>query len=136
MEYGDSWSLIMDDAQLRTVWQQKQFNDRAARVGEPLAVLMKHKLERRVRQLSRLAVVWDEVVPAQIREHTALESFSAGVLTVVVDSAPHRFQLETMLRGGLKHAIQAGFSGSLNKVRLVPGQFASVDLSGARRYEF
>lgn len=126
----------MDEAQLRTVWQQKQLRDRAALVGEPLAMLMKHKLARRVRQLSRLAVVWDEVVPAQVREHTALESFANGVLTVVVDSAPHRFQLETMLRGGLTRAIQASFSGSLNKVRLVPGQFASVDLAGARRYEF
>jgi len=126
----------MDDAQLRTVWQQRQVDDRTAQIGQPLAILMKHTLARRVRQLSRLAVVWDEVVPEPVRDHTALESFSNGVLTVVVDSAPHRFQLQTMLRGGLTRAIQASFSGTLNKVRLVPGQFASVDLAGERRYEF
>jgi len=55
---------------------------------------------------------------------------------VVVDSAPHRFQLQTLLRGGLLRAIQANFAGAINKVRLVPGQFAAVDLAGDRRYEF
>ncbi len=126
----------MDDAQLRTVWQQRQFNDRTTHLGEPLAVLMKHKLSKRFRQLSRLAAIWDEVVPEPIRDHTALEAFAGGVLTVVVDSAPHRFQLQTLLRGGLLKAIRAGFSGTVNRVRLVPGQFASVDLAGDRRYEF
>ncbi|MBL7133272.1 MAG: DUF721 domain-containing protein [Phycisphaerae bacterium] len=126
----------MDDAQLRTVWQQRQLNDRAAHIGEPLAVLMKHTLSKRFRQLSRLAAIWDQVVPEPIRDHTALEGFSGGVLTVVVDSAPHRFQLQTLLRGGLLRAIQANFSGAVNKVRLIPGQFASVDLAGDRRYEF
>jgi predicted nucleic acid-binding Zn ribbon protein len=126
----------MDDAQLRTVWQQRQFNDRVANLGQPLAVLMKHTLARRFRQLSRLAAIWDELIPESIRDHTALDSFSGGVLTVVVDSAPHRFQLQTLLRGGLLRAIQANFSGAINKVRLVPGQFAAVDLAGDRRYEF
>jgi hypothetical protein len=136
MEYGDSRSLAMDDAQLRTVWQQRQSDDRVAAIGQPLAMLMKHTLAKRVRQLSRLAVVWDAVVPESIREHTALESYAAGVLTVVVDSAPHRFQLQTLLRGGLTRAIQASFSGTINKIKLIPGQFASVDLAGDRRYEF
>lgn len=126
----------MDDAQLRTIWQQRQFRDRTAHLGQPLALLMKHTLEKRVRQLSDLAGVWDEVVPETVREHTALESFQRGVLTVIVDSAPHRFQLKTLLSGGLLRAIRARFSGALNKIRLVPGQFSSVDLAGQRRYEW
>jgi len=126
----------MDDAQLRTVWQQRQFRDRATHVGEPLAVLMKHTLANRVRQLARLAEVWDEVIPDPIREHTALEGFRRGILTVIVDSAPHRFQLKTLLSAGLLKELRARFSGALNRIRLVPGQFSSVDLAGQRRYEF
>ena len=34
----------MDDAQLRTVWQQRQFHDRVAPLSAPLATLMKHNL--------------------------------------------------------------------------------------------
>lgn len=126
----------MDDAQLRTVWQQRQFNDRAAHLSLPLTILLKHTLAKRVRQLGRLAEIWDEVIPEEIRDHTALESFNRGTLTVLVDSAPHRFQLQTLLAGYLKREIQARFSGAINKIRLVPGQFYSIDLAGAPRYEF
>ena len=126
----------MDDAQLRTVWQQRQVEDRTARLGQGVAVLMKYTLAKRVRQLSQLAEVWDEVVPESIRDHTALEGFQRGTLTVLVDSAPHRFQLKTLLAGGLMKHLQSRFSGALDKVRLVPGQFSSVDLAGDRRYEF
>ena len=126
----------MDDAQLRTVWQQRQPEDRTARLGASVAVLMKHTLGKRVRQLSQLAKVWDEVVPGPIREHTALESFHRGVLAVIVDSASHRFQLQTLLTGGLMREIQARFPGTLERIRIMPGQFYSVDLAGAKRYEF
>jgi hypothetical protein len=128
----------MEDAQLRTVWQQRQIDDHIAHVSQPLAILTKHVLAKRFRQLRDLAAIWDELIPEPIAEHTALESFShsRGVLTVVVDSAAHRFQLRTLLDGGILREIQARFGGSLNKVRLVPGQFYSVDLAGRPRYEF
>lgn len=126
----------MDDSQLRTVWQQRQINDRSAHLSGPLAMLMKHTLAKKVRQLSNLAEVWDEVIPAGIRDHTALDSMNKGVLTVMVDSAAHRFLLQTLLNNGLTKAIQARFSGALGKVKLVPGQFYAVDLAGQKRYEF
>lgn len=125
----------MDDAQLRTVWQQRQLGEPATLLGEPLAVFMKRKLAKRVRQLSRLAAVWDEVIPAEISRHTALDGLQRGVLTVLVDSAPHRFQLQTLLDAGLKAEIQTRYAGCLNRIRLVPGRFFSVDLRGAPRYE-
>ena len=121
----------MDDAQLRTVWQQRQFNDRATHLGHVLTMLIKHGLAKRVRQLGSLAAIWDEVIPEEITEHTALESFGRGALTVLVDSAAHRFQLQTLLDGGLKREIQARFSGPLNKIRLIPGRFSAVDFAGA-----
>ncbi len=76
--------------------------------------------------MGNLSVIWDEVIPAEIADHTALESFSRGVLTVLVDSAPHRFQLQTLLNSGLTKVIQQRFSGAINRVKLVPGQFHSV----------
>lgn len=118
----------MDDSQLRTVWQQRQFSDRAGHLSHPLALLMKYDLSRRVRDIGRLAKVWDEVVPPEINEHTALESFNRGVLTVLVDSASHRFQLNAILEGGLRREIQQQFPGTLNKIRLQPGNFSAVEL--------
>jgi len=126
----------MDDAQLRTIWQQRQANFRPARLDEPLAMLMKHTLGKKVRQLGALAGAWDEVIPEEIAEHTALEGFNRGVLTVIVDSAAHRFQLQTLLDGGLLRALRERFSAAINKVRLVPGQFAAVDVAGSPRYHY
>ena len=126
----------MDDAQLRTVWQQRQFKDSAAPLGQSLAFLMKHILEKRVRQLGRLAEIWDECMPQAIRDHTALESFRDGTLTVMVDSAAHRYQLRTLLSGGLMKEIRSRFSGALNRVKMIPGQFYAVDLDGTPRYQF
>jgi hypothetical protein len=124
----------MDDAQLRTVWQQRQRGDGAVPLAQPLAILMKHTLGKRVRQIGRLAEVWDEVVPRPFADHTALEGFRSGTLTVIVDSAPHRFQLRQLLDGGLLAELRARFSGALNKVRLVPGKLCELDEAGNRRY--
>jgi predicted nucleic acid-binding Zn ribbon protein len=126
----------MDDAQLRTAWQQRQFYDRTAHLSAPLAVLTRRILAKKVRQLSQLAHVWDEIIPENIADHTALESLNRGTLTVVVDSAPHRFQLQMLLNAGLLKDLQKRFIGALEKVRLVPGQFSSVDINGQERYEF
>ena len=125
----------MDDAQLRTIWQQRQPKARLSHLSEPLAILMKHRLAKKVRQLSMLAEIWDEIIPRQIARHTALEGFSRGVLTVLGDAAAHRFQLRTLLDGGLMAAARERFSGAISKVRLVPGQFYAVDVTGAPRYE-
>ncbi len=126
----------MDDAQLRTVWQQRQFSHRTSHISQSVTYLMKYTLAKRVRQLSKLGEVWDEVVPQELSEHTALESFNRGVLSVLVDSASHRFQLQTMLDGGLTGEIRSRFSGALNKIKLVMGQFYAIDLNGSQRYEF
>ena len=126
----------MDEAQLRTVWQQRQFNDRAMPLSQPIGILMKHTLAKRAKQLGQLSEIWDEVVPEEIAEHTALEGFHRSVLTAMVDSAPHRYQLQTLLAGGLTKEIQSRFPGALNKIRLIPGQFYAIDLAGTQRYEF
>lgn len=113
----------MDDAQLQTIWQQRQPRPAATPLSHSLAVFMKYKLSKRVKAVGKLVGIWQEVIPQALLEHTSLEGFNRGVLTVAVDSASHRFQLDSLLRGGLQREIQRRFSGTLRKVRLVPGQF-------------
>ncbi len=126
----------MDDAQLRTIWQQRQKRPGFGHLSQSLTFLMKRTLAKKVRQLQNLAEIWDEVIPQNLAEHTALESFSQGVLTVIVDSASHRFHLETLLRSGIFKEIQSRSIGAINRVKIVPGQFSSVDMAGQQRYEF
>ena len=58
----------MDDQQLKTAWQNRQWTDTVRHMSEPLTMLMKHTLAKRVRQLGALAGIWDEVIPADLRE--------------------------------------------------------------------
>lgn len=121
----------MDESQLRNVWLNRRPADRIRPLAEPLVQLVKRKLARRVRQIGQLAVAWDECIPDFIREHTALVGFSRGMLTVAVDSAPHRFQLQNLLQSGLLDAIRERFrSGALNRIKLVPGEFDSLEFPG------
>ena len=126
----------MDDAQLQTIWQQRRAQTYATPVAATLGTYMKHHLGKRVKQLGELAILWDEIIPENLRRHTALESFRQGVLTVTVDSASHRFELQTLLRSGVLQAMQQRFRGALNRIRLTPGQFYSIDPeTGRPRYE-
>ena len=126
----------MDDATLRTIWQNRQPNYQPQPVGPALAKFMRYTLSQRVKQLGRLAEVWQEVMPAEIAQHTALEKFHRGNLTVLVDSASHLFTLQTLLDGGLRAEIQRRFNGPLNRIRLVQGQFYETDDLGSPRYRF
>lgn len=123
----------MDESQLGNVWHNRQNRDGIAPLAEPLIHLMETHLAKRVRQIGALAAIWDECIPEYIREHTALVNFARGTLTVAVDSAAHRYQLQLRLRNGLQEAIRERFPGSVNRIRLVPGQFDSLDLSGNQR---
>jgi len=126
----------MDDKQLHTAWRNRQAPEMIRPVGEAVTLLMKHTLAKRVKQLGQIAAIWDEVIPADLAAHTALESYARGTLTVMVDSAPHRFQLDALLNSGVRLVLAQRCSGPLNRIKLVPGQFYSVDLEGHRRYTF
>ncbi|MCK4626974.1 MAG: DUF721 domain-containing protein [Phycisphaerae bacterium] len=118
----------MQEWQLRNVWQNRQPKNRVSALAEPLTTLMKRHLAKRVRQIGQLSIAWDECVPDFIREHAALVSLKSGNLTVAVDSASHRYRLEMLLRAGLLDAIRERFSGALNRVRLIPGEFDALEM--------
>ena len=118
----------MDEHQLRNVWSNRQPRNPIRPLSEPLARLVGRRLAKRVRQIGQLSLAWDECIPDFLREHSALVSFAGGTLTVAVNSAPHRYQLQQLLSSGLLEAIRERFgAGALNRVRLVPGDFDATD---------
>ena len=97
---------------------------------------MNKKIAKLAQQLGHISQIWDTLVPEEIKVHTALESLQRGILTVMVDSASHRFQLQMLLKSGLLNQIRSEFKGALNKIRLVPGQFSTTDPErGNQKYE-
>ena len=119
-------------------WGESRLDEVAAPDEVPLLAgairfLVKRRLAKRVKMIGKISQIWDETVPGSIREHTALVSFIRGTLTVAVDSAAHRYQLETLLRDGLFEIIRERFGGPLNRIRLVPGVFDALEMPSTDR---
>ena len=119
-------------------WGKSRLDEVAAPDDVPLLAgairfLVKRRLAKRVKMIGKISQIWDETVPGSIREHTALVSFIRGTLTVAVDSAAHRYQLETLLRDGLFEIIRERFGGPLNRIRLVPGVFDALEMPSTDR---
>jgi hypothetical protein len=127
----------MDEATLRTVWQQRQKAPTWVSLSGPMNSLVGKTLAKRVKQLGAIAEVWDDIIPTDFHDHTALESLHRGTLTVRVDSASRRFQLQRLFNGGLLKDIQARCPQPIQKVRLVLGSLGEYDAeTDQHRYTF
>ena len=73
-------------------------------------------------RLSNLETAWREVVGEQIAAHTRIESFRGGMVTVAMDSAPVRQELELVGREELlvvfREKLAAGSGPFVRELRL------------------
>lgn len=108
------------DAHDQRLQRLRQLRNRAERDVSMafLKDLYKRQIEKPGKQMSRIAETWSGLVPADLVEHTRLESLARGVLRVGVDSSAHLYQLDRLLREGLEHQIIAAARASLRKVQL------------------
>lgn len=78
---------------------------------------------KRQRNLGELIELWERLLPPEVARQTKLQTFRAGVLTVIVETSPARFELDRALRGGLEAALRQAFRGSLVRVKVIVGTF-------------
>ncbi len=107
--------------------QQQHLDDLRARRGrhDPdwsmqfLDRYFKTQIQKPFKQLNGLGQIWADQLPPELLEHTRLDRFTRGVLTVAVDSSAHLYELDRILRSGLQNQIISSFTaGSLRKIRL------------------
>jgi hypothetical protein len=119
-------------------WQQKAQDTELSRLAkvkhsiipgaDPLGPAMidffQHSVQTRQTKFSQVAACWQSLVPELLSEHCALESFSRGTLTVLVDSASHLYELKQLLLSGLQQQLLSAckFAG-LKKITLRPGRW-------------
>jgi len=65
----------------------------------------KRELQQPHRQLQKIIPVWRELAPEQFRPKCRLERFSRGVLHVCVDSSATLYELDRLMRDGLKRQL-------------------------------
>jgi hypothetical protein len=117
------------DATLRRLNSVKRTRETsvASTIGPDLVDFYK-RIEKQGRKFGKVGAAWSQLVPEAIQEHCALESFSRGSLTVLVDSSSHLYDLKHLLLAGLeRQIILACKSEGLRKVALKAGQWYSGD---------
>jgi hypothetical protein len=117
------------DAQLKRLHRVKQLQQLH---GEPLGPAMvqffKQSVEKRQSKFGKVGECWGALVPETFNEHCALESFTRGSLTVIVDSASHLYELKQLLLAGLQQQLLlACKSAGLRKINLKHGRWYDAE---------
>ena len=126
------------DAQLRRLDAVKRV-DRpvGAALGPEMVQFFKQAVEKRHSKLGKIAACWGGIVPEMFSEHCALESFSRGTLSVIVDSSAHLYELKQLLLAGLQEQLLlACKSAGLRKINLKPGRWYDDAAEGERKIRF
>lgn len=108
-----------------------------AALGPAMVQFFKQSVEKRQTNLGKIGECWGAIVPEILAEHCALESYSRGTLTVIVDSSTHLYELKQLLLAGLQDQLTfACRSSGLRKINLKPGRWYDAGDEGARRLRF
>ncbi len=92
-------------------------------LGEALVSFFKQTIEKKHAKVGKVADAWLALVPPTLSEHCTLEGLHRGVLTVLVDSSSHLYELKQLLLAGIeKQLMLACKSAHLKKVTLKPGR--------------
>lgn len=96
----------------------------AAALGQAMIELFQGQVARRQTKLAVIADAWCRLAPESLLERCSLENYHRGRLTVVVDSAPHLYQLKQVLLAGLEAQMLAACRGAgLRKIMLKRGRW-------------
>ncbi len=114
-----------DHAELKRLHRVKQHAPPPlAQLGPEMISFFKQSVQKRQTKLATIAEVWARLVPEMFVEHCALESFSRGSLTVIVDSASHLYELKQLLLAGLEQQLMLACRATgLRKITLKPGRW-------------
>ena len=106
-------------------------------LGPALISFFKTSVQKRQTKLQKIADCWSQLVPELLNEHCALEGFSRGSLTVLVDTASHLYELKQLLLAGLEKQLLAACGGAgLKKVVLKRGRWYDGGDQSDRRVRF
>lgn len=114
-----------DDAAFRRMARVKQGGPPAmAALGPAMVSFFKQSVEKRQTKFGKVAKAWAQLVPETLAARCALDSFSRGTLTVLVDSSSHLYELKQLLLAGLQQQLLlACANAGLRKINLRSGRW-------------
>ena len=114
-----------EEAELKRLSRVKRtVRDPQPMLGPDLVEFFKKSIQKRQTKFAKIGECWSKIVPETFCDHTSLESFSKGTLTILVDSASHLYELKQLLLAGLEQQLLiACKSAGLRKISLKRGQW-------------
>ncbi len=88
-----------------------------ARLGNVLQPWFEKHVQKPAHQLGPITEIWVASLPAKILDRSRLVAFHRGTLTVSLDSAPVRAELDALLRQGLLQRLQTLSRGAIYRVK-------------------
>ncbi len=120
----------MPDAALHQLQQlQRWRGNRAGRGPEALTDEWKRigaQVTRDHKRVGGVVEAWEQCVPESLRSACRVDGYSRGVLTVAVESAPARFELDRALRGGVEGRLRQLLGTAFQRVRCVSAPIDSA----------
>ena len=129
---------LLNEAELKRVARVKQVpTPQMQMLGPEMVQFFKQSVQKRQTKLSSIAECWGRLVPETLNRHCALEGLTRGTLTVLVDTAPHLYELKQLLLAGLQQQLLlACQSAGLRKITLKPGRWYEGGEEGDRKVRF
>ena len=101
---------------------------RRSRMLRPVAPSIQHEvltqagdLKKLEKRTASIAEAWGAVVPEALAAKTTIERLARGVLTVRVEDAPARYELDRFMRSGWLDRLRDGAKASITRVKIVAG---------------
>ena len=117
-----------DRKKLRNIWEHGQTRKTACRLGERVDQFLRKVVIPRQQKLAKLGLAWGQLLPAELLEHSCLDKYQRGQLTVLVDSASHFYELNTLVKEGLADQIRDLCPDTnLAKIKLLRGVWYRAD---------
>jgi len=88
-----------------------------ARLGDVLLPWFEKTVAKPAKQLGPVIELWQTLVPAPLQSRSRLLGLSRGTLSIALDSATTRAELEACLRSGLLRQLQTESRGTIFKIK-------------------
>jgi hypothetical protein len=126
------YSRRLNDANFNRVSRLKSINHRSASpLGPQMIDFFKQSVQKRQTKMAMIAEVWAVLVPDLLSEHCALDSYTRGSLTVLVDTSSHLYELKQLLLSGVQQQLLAACKATgLRKITLKQGRWYDGDSTG------
>jgi hypothetical protein len=123
--------MFWDQEKLRNICRGRQMRPAAELFGVSVDDFMRRVVIPRQKKLGQLGQAWQELLPAELQEHSCLEDFRRGSLRVLVDSGVHYAELSMLVRAGLADDLrQKCPTVPISRIKLLRGQWYRKDEEG------